>query len=601
MTLQENGKKLLIIGNYRFTGRLLGKGNFARVEEAVHNILNVKVAVKIMNVKEIKEDYVIRNLYREAKLMAKLNHPCIAALYQTMQRPDNVYYLVTEMAGGGDLCTFIKAQKNGKLSESSTRNYARQFVSALAHMHHLGVVHRDLKMENVMLNPEKTQIKIVDFGLSNQYHPDDFLRTHCGSPEYAAPELFITGRKYGPEVDLWSLGIILYGMVIGQLPFVSNRSDQVSSQERRKKLVAQISRGLGSSHRRALSLFSLEFRAMMNRMLVADTKKRIGIKELVVHPWMTERGRRIIKTNPIKTLETKDQARIISDICCMVKLPPEEVIVLIKNEPFNKVGGIYNILAHMYSLSRLGGDGISRTLPVLNVENVNDKADVYNKEAPRTLRISLTRLTQKSSRIMKTSNTNLIGIPLSKRDEVAGQSSAVKPRPKTVQSIVNREQFVDYRTLKSPTLRRKAYSASISPTASRPSTVSPITTKVAKTMDGRPNQDPEKLYGRDKCLTNALNVLRKVSKGNKPEKPEVSRAKTATERKQQRSKSERLSTPMNRPATSAVAGVSFRRSLQTTTTTKITEKQSTSDRSQYATDGIHRKITPSLRRYVGSE
>lgn len=68
-------------------------------------------------------------------------------------------------------------------------------------------------MENVMLNSARTQIKIVDFGLSNWYSPNELLKTHCGSPEYAAPELFVTGMLYGPEVDLWSLGIILYGMV----------------------------------------------------------------------------------------------------------------------------------------------------------------------------------------------------------------------------------------------------------------------------------------------------------------------------------------------------------------------------------------------------
>ncbi|KAG5888172.1 hypothetical protein JTB14_018533 [Gonioctena quinquepunctata] len=95
-----------------------------------------------MDVNQIKEDYVIRNLCREAKIMSKLNHPCIVALFQTMQRSDNVYYLVTELVSGGDLCTFVKSQHNGRLEERPTRMFGRQFASALAHMHGMGVVHR---------------------------------------------------------------------------------------------------------------------------------------------------------------------------------------------------------------------------------------------------------------------------------------------------------------------------------------------------------------------------------------------------------------------------------------------------------------------------
>lgn len=203
MTLPGSKKK---VGNYRFTGKVLGKGNFAKVEEAIHIILNTKVAVKIMDVNEIREDYVIKNLYREGKILLKLNHPCIVSLYETMQTSNNVYYLVTELVSGGDLCSFVKNQRTGRLEELPTRNFARQFASAIGHMHSLGVVHRDLKMENVMLDAKQTQIKIVDFGLSNIFNQNISLQTHCGSPEYAAPELFVNGSHYGPEVDLWSLG-----------------------------------------------------------------------------------------------------------------------------------------------------------------------------------------------------------------------------------------------------------------------------------------------------------------------------------------------------------------------------------------------------------
>ncbi|XP_076274726.1 uncharacterized protein LOC143205359 isoform X1 [Rhynchophorus ferrugineus] len=547
---EGGGRKVVAIGNYRFTGRLLGRGNFARVEEAVHNVLNVRVAVKIMDVNEIKEDYVVKHLYREAKLMAKLNHPCIAALYQTMQRSDNVYYLVTELAAGGDLCTFIKNQKHGKLNESTTRYYARQFVSALAHMHNVGVVHRDLKMENVMLNLEHTQIKIVDFGLSNIYHPDEPLRTHCGSPEYAAPELFVTGKKYGPEVDLWSFGIILYGMVIGQLPFISNRSEQISSQERRKKLVSQISRGLGSAHRRLLALFSQEFRCMMNRMLVADARKRIGIKELLVHPWITEKGKRIIKPNPVKKLEIRDSTKLMSDIADILQLPVDEVATSIRNEPFSKIGGIYNILAHTFSINKLSGDGISRAVPPLNIENFSRKLDISNKDVSHSHRIT----TSKYLTMSGNDSINKSKLPVSIQARKSDNTNQSKIRPRTVQPMINREQdLVDYRTIKSPTLRRKAYSASLS-SQNRPSTVSAITNKLPKVIDlSKP--DVAKPASRGRGLVNGVNTLKKVSKGPKQEEDE--RVRSATERKL-RYRPDKM-TSLTRPATTNEATTNLRR------------------------------------------
>nr|XP_046493020.1 hormonally up-regulated neu tumor-associated kinase homolog [Neodiprion pinetum] len=163
------------------------------------------VAVKVIDTGAIREDYVFKNLTREARLLSKLRHPNIVRLYETIQC-GSVYYLVIELATGGDLSTHIKNQPLCRLDEKTAKGYGRQLVSALEHMHSRGIVHRDLKMENIMLqDPWKERIKIVDFGLSNMYTGESLLKTHCGSPEYAAPELFVVGKRYGPEVDLWSL------------------------------------------------------------------------------------------------------------------------------------------------------------------------------------------------------------------------------------------------------------------------------------------------------------------------------------------------------------------------------------------------------------
>uniref|UniRef100_A0AAR5P7Q3 Protein kinase domain-containing protein n=1 Tax=Dendroctonus ponderosae TaxID=77166 RepID=A0AAR5P7Q3_DENPD len=503
MTLQDTkSKKLYIIGNYRFSEKLLGKGNFARVEEAMHTILNVKVAVKIMDVNQIKEDYVIRNLCREAKIMAKLNHPCVCALYQTMQRSDNVYYLVTELASGGDLCSFVKEQRGGRLEERPTRIYARQFVSALAHMHQLGVVHRDLKMENVMLNSAQTQIKIVDFGLSNFYSPEEPLKTHCGSPEYAAPELFITGMKYGSEVDLWSLGIILYGMVVGHLPFVSNRNEQLSSQDRRKRLVSQISKGLRSSHRKDLSIFSPDFRNMISRMLIPDVTKRISIKDVMVHPFVTEKGGKLIRTSPMKKLDFKHQAGIIADICDLVHLSTDEVIRKVKEEPFSRIGGMYNILTRAMALSHLSGDGISKLQPVPEINTSLQSPQNSPVKRPYNLRSIASKplsgrdtptITVQDRKVSLRSNKKP---PMSAQGPFKIQAEFKRPgtpttamRPRTVQLNLL-EKKNNYKDIKTAFLARKTNAAGLTPKSFRPSTVSsPIAVKVSSSLNTRASKE----------------------------------------------------------------------------------------------------------------
>lgn len=102
-------------------------------------------------------------------------------------------------------------------------------------------------------------------------------------------------------------GVILYGMVVGQLPFVTVRENNMTSQERRKKLLEQINKGIAPQHRKAMTLFSNEFKGMIGRLLVPDATKRITIKELIFHPWITEKGRKTVRSNPLKKLDRQHQ------------------------------------------------------------------------------------------------------------------------------------------------------------------------------------------------------------------------------------------------------------------------------------------------------
>ncbi|XP_028461071.1 hormonally up-regulated neu tumor-associated kinase isoform X2 [Perca flavescens] len=155
---------------------------------------------------------------REPRIHQMVRHPHIVVLLETLET-ENSYYMAMELCAGGDLMDRICERK--RLEEREVRRYTRQILSAVEHLHKHGIVHRDLKIENFLLD-EHNNIKIVDFGLSNTLKAEslslDLLNTQCGSPAYAAPEL-LAHRKYGPKVDVWSVGVSMFAMLTGTLPF----------------------------------------------------------------------------------------------------------------------------------------------------------------------------------------------------------------------------------------------------------------------------------------------------------------------------------------------------------------------------------------------
>ncbi|RVE49197.1 hypothetical protein evm_006204 [Chilo suppressalis] len=354
------------VGNYLMTGKVLGKGHFARVEEATHRIIGKKVAIKIIDLTLIKEEYARRNLHREPRVMSKLRHPCIAALYETMMHGPRLY-VVMEAAGGGDLCAHVLAARGVRgtrgLPEARARALAAQLVSAVRHMHARGVVHRDLKMENIMLDTTKQYIKIVDFGLSNIWSAGGALRTPCGSLEYAAPELFVDGRRYGPEVDLWSIGVIVYGMVTGGLPFTGadgsgggGGTGGAGGGETRSRplLRAAIARGFTRKQRAALACVSSECKAFIQHLLEPNVELRMKIEEAARHRWVRRPGMRM-KTHPLGTVEPKTNREIYKQISELSGQTFMDVVAQIKADPFGAIAGIYNIQTHLHQMTTMSG------------------------------------------------------------------------------------------------------------------------------------------------------------------------------------------------------------------------------------------------------
>ena len=255
------------IGHY-VLGTTLGSGTFGKVKIAEHKLTGHKVAVKILNRQKIRSLDVVSKIKREIENLKLFRHPHIIKLYQVISTPTDIF-MIMEYVAGGELFDYIV--KKGKLKESEARRFFQQIISAVEYCHKHMIVHRDLKPENLLLDSH-SNVKVADFGLSNMMMDGEFLRTSCGSPNYAAPEV-ISGKLYaGPEVDIWSSGIILYALLCGSLPFDDDH-------------VPNLFRKIKAGHFFIPDYISEHVRKLMLSMLNVDPLKRASIKDIKENPW----------------------------------------------------------------------------------------------------------------------------------------------------------------------------------------------------------------------------------------------------------------------------------------------------------------------------
>uniref|UniRef100_A0A8C9VNC0 non-specific serine/threonine protein kinase n=1 Tax=Scleropages formosus TaxID=113540 RepID=A0A8C9VNC0_SCLFO len=248
--------------------RTLGKGNFAVVKLARHRITKTEVAIKIIDKTQL-DSVNLEKIYREVKIMKMLDHPHIIKLYQVMETK-NMLYLVTEYAKNGEIFDYLAG--HGRLSEADARRKFWQILSAVEYCHNRHVVHRDLKAENLLLDGHMN-IKIADFGFGNFFQPGEPLATWCGSPPYAAPEVF-EGQQYeGPQLDIWSMGVVLYVLVCGALPF-----DGPSLPVLRQRVL--------EGRFRIPYFMTEDCEHLIRRMLVLDPSKRLTVTQIKEHRWM---------------------------------------------------------------------------------------------------------------------------------------------------------------------------------------------------------------------------------------------------------------------------------------------------------------------------
>jgi len=260
-------EKSKTIGHYVIS-KTIGEGTFGKVKLSTHTLTGEKVAVKILEKEKITDVNDVERVAREIHILKLIRHPNIIQLYEIIETPKQLY-LIMEYASGGELFEYIVS--NNRIKEKEACKFFRQIIAGIEYIHKLNVVHRDLKPENLLLD-YNMNIKIVDFGLSNTYKDGQQLKTACGSPCYAAPEM-IAGKKYnGLQVDIWSCGVILFAMICGYLPF-----EDANTSNLYKKILN------GDFH--IPKFVSPEARDLLKCILNTDPQKRYTIQDIRNHPW----------------------------------------------------------------------------------------------------------------------------------------------------------------------------------------------------------------------------------------------------------------------------------------------------------------------------
>ena len=263
----------------------------------VHIQTSDKVAIKVLEKERICDVSDVERVSREIHILKLIRHPNIIQLYEIIETPLKLY-LIMEYASGGELFDYIV--KHNNLPERESCAIFHEIIAGIEYIHKLHIVHRDLKPENLLLNENKC-IKIVDFGLSNTYKPEETLKTACGSPCYAAPEM-IAGKLYaGLGVDIWSAGVILFAMICGYLPFEDSNTSTLY-----KKILA------GDYH--FPKFISKEAREILTGILTIDPANRFGLKEIRSSQWY----RQIIEQPKPGILIGYDH--IVVDSCVLVQL-----------------------------------------------------------------------------------------------------------------------------------------------------------------------------------------------------------------------------------------------------------------------------------------
>jgi serine/threonine protein kinase len=266
------------IGPYELRGTI-GEGSFSLVKLAYRSDTNAFFACKVLNRKFLHDQELYFRFESEIRVHQQLHHPSVVALVDLLE-DRNYYYVVMEFCAGGELFQYIVSHE--RLAESQAKPLIQQILQGIGFLHMMGVSHRDLKPENLLLSTFG-DVKISDFGLSRFVRKDGLVETPCGSPCYASPEC-LSGSAYdGRATDCWSVGVVLFTMVTGQLPWTKRNQKQLFEEIRTGSFTIP-------------STIGRECQGLIRGLMTVDYRKRLTAEMALRHPFFA--------TNPPQAFST---------------------------------------------------------------------------------------------------------------------------------------------------------------------------------------------------------------------------------------------------------------------------------------------------------
>lgn len=256
---------------YSISG-LLGQGAFGKVMLGYHILTGKKIAMKAIDKSHLQNEHAKRKIFREVYILKKIRSNYVVRILEVFETEQN-FLIVMEYMSGGDLLKYLKT--NGKFSEEKCKKLFYQIVLGVNTIHKHGILHRDIKLDNIILDKTLKTVKICDFGVSKLVHKGEIIMDQCGTPAYLAPEIVLDKGYEGYWSDIWSLGVLLYCMICGTVPFKAN-----TLQELHKAIL------LGKYE--LPEFLSPTVKHLIKHMLMIVPNKRIPLDQILAHKWFED-------------------------------------------------------------------------------------------------------------------------------------------------------------------------------------------------------------------------------------------------------------------------------------------------------------------------